>query len=207
MSYPVSLNLSEMKVLIVGGGKVALQKAKGLKGQGAEVQVVAPAIRGELRGLVRIARGALEIRAIRQEDMAWADLIFAATDSRSVNTVVASWARKAGKLVCVADRPEEGNFSVPAVAKAGPLQLAVVTSGASPAMAKALRQKLEKDFRGSNLPWLLARLGRLRPWLKAHPKEKKKLLARLTAPALFGRLVGPSDSILKKKISPWFKAR
>lgn len=73
-------------------------------------------------------------------------MVFAATDRREVNAAVAREARKRGIPVNVADSPAEGDFALPSTLRRGRLQVAVSTGGASPALARRIRQELEDAF-------------------------------------------------------------
>ena len=182
----LSLNLrpAGLRVLIAGGGRVALQKLKALPA-GLNVHVVAPSLaKGLMRAGLKVSK-----RRVRLSDVDAADLVFAATSDSAVNAALAKRARAKRRLVSVADAPRLGNFTLPAVAKAGPLRLAVSTGGASPAVSKALRQWLEKTLKGSKLLKVTAELGRRRAWLKAHPAEKEKLLRLIQDPRAFSRLI------------------
>jgi precorrin-2 dehydrogenase/sirohydrochlorin ferrochelatase len=128
--------------VIVGGGAVATRKARKLLQAGAEVVVVAPGTRPELESMhVEILR-----RPYRYGDLEGADLAFTATDSREVNAAVAREARERGVRINVADRPSEGDFAVPSALRRGGLQVAVSTGGASPTLARRIRDQLEEAF-------------------------------------------------------------
>jgi precorrin-2 dehydrogenase/sirohydrochlorin ferrochelatase len=178
------LNPSGLRVLIAGGGRVAKRKLQSLP-QGLQVRMVAPAF---VAGLRRKGCTLLK-RKVRLSDVDGADIVFAATDDSRVNAALASRALAKRRLVSVADAPEKGNFSLPAVAKAGPLRISVSSSGASPAVSKALRQWLEKRLRGSRLLALTSELGRRRAWLKKNPGAKESMLRRITDPQSFSDLL------------------
>lgn len=128
--------------MVVGGGKVADRKARGLLRAGALVRVVSPELEPGLAGLeVEVKR-----RPYEAGDLAEAALAFAATDSREVNAAVASEAKERGIPVNVADRPSEGDFALPSTLRRGGLQVAVSTGGASPTLAREIRQELEAMF-------------------------------------------------------------
>lgn len=180
----LNLNPAGLRVLIAGGGTVALQKLRALPA-GFPARLVAPKL---ARGIRR--RGLkVSLRRVRLSDVDGADLVFAATDDSAVNAALAKRARSKGKLVSVADAPQLGNFTLSAVAKAGPLRVSVSSSGASPAVSKALRQWIEARLRGSKLLKLTAELGRRRAWLKAHPAEKEKILKMIRDSRAFSRLL------------------
>ena len=121
---------------------MATRKARKLLQAGAEVVVVSSEMRPELLGMNVEAYK----RAYEYGDLEGAELAFAATDSREVNAAVAREARVRGVRVNVADRPSEGDFAVPATLRRGGLQVAVSTGGASPTLARRIRNELEASF-------------------------------------------------------------
>ena len=128
--------------MVVGGGTVATRKACKLLQAGAEVVVISPEVRPELLGMD------VEVydRAYEYGDLEGAYLAFTATDSRGVNAAVAREAKERGVCINVADRPSEGDFAVPSTLRRGGLQVAVSTGGASPTLAKRIREELEASF-------------------------------------------------------------
>jgi precorrin-2 dehydrogenase/sirohydrochlorin ferrochelatase len=121
---------------------VATRKARKLLQAGAEVVVVSPEVRPELRSMDVEAYD----RAYQYGDLEGADLAFTATDSREVNAAVAREAKERGVRINVADRPSEGDFAVPSTLRRGGLQVAVSTGGASPTLARRIRNELEASF-------------------------------------------------------------
>jgi precorrin-2 dehydrogenase/sirohydrochlorin ferrochelatase len=104
--------------------------------------VISPEVRPELMSVaVEVRR-----RPYREGDLEGASLVFAATDRREVNALVAREARERGILVNVADEPTEGDFALPSTLRRGHLQVAVSTGGASPALARRIRHELEDVF-------------------------------------------------------------
>jgi precorrin-2 dehydrogenase/sirohydrochlorin ferrochelatase len=141
--YPVFLELHGRPVLVVGAGKVALRKTRGLVDAGAKVTVVAPACLAEFESLpVRLVR-----RGFRASDVRGAALVFAATDDRRVNRRVGRAAQVAGVLGNIADSAEECDFVVPARVERGDVHIAISTGGKSPRVSAALRQKLDEILR------------------------------------------------------------
>lgn len=128
--------------MVVGGGAVANRKARKLLQARAEVVVVSPEVEPEIESM------AVEVHRRRYEegDLEGAFLAFTATDSREVNAAVAREAHERGIPINVADRPSEGDFAVPSTLRRGRLQVAVSTGGASPTLARRIRQELEKAF-------------------------------------------------------------
>jgi precorrin-2 dehydrogenase/sirohydrochlorin ferrochelatase len=128
--------------VVVGGGGVAVRKARKLFQAGADVVVVSPEVLPELEDM------SVEVheRPYEHGDLEGADLVFVATDSREVNAAVAREARARGVRSNVADRPTEGDFAVPSTLRRGGLQVAVSTGGASPTLARRIRNELEEIF-------------------------------------------------------------
>jgi siroheme synthase-like protein len=136
--YMAGLDLAGRRCLVVGGGRVGLEKATGLLDCGALVTVVAP----ELDPALAEAGVDWRPRRYRRGDLDGMFLVVAATSERPVNARVYSDAEERGMLCNVADDPELCNFILPAVFREGPIVVAVSTGGASPALAKRLRSQI-----------------------------------------------------------------
>lgn len=144
--YPVFLDVRGRRAVVVGGGTVAERKADGLVRAGAQVLVVAPEATTSLEAWAREGRIELERRMFRDDDVAGAFLVYAATDNVAVNHAVYALAEASGVLANVVDDPAHCSFIVPSVVRRGSLQLAVSTGGAAPALAKRLRRELEGHY-------------------------------------------------------------
>jgi siroheme synthase-like protein len=136
--YPVFLDLAGVPVLLVGGGPVALRKAIGLAEAGANITVVAPAV---VDGLAEIATR-VEQRPYAAGDVVGYQLVMTATDDSAVNAAVAADATEHRIWVNSADDPDNCTFILPAVARRGPITVAVSTGGASPSLAGRLRDDI-----------------------------------------------------------------
>jgi siroheme synthase-like protein len=140
--YPIFLDLTGKPVLVVGAGKVALRKTRGLLEAGAAVTVVAPRAEPDFAQMdLTLLR-----RAFRPSDIRGAALVFAATDNRAVNHAVGEAAKRQGIPVNVADARAECSFLVPARIPRRHLQIAISTGGESPRAAAALRRKIEENL-------------------------------------------------------------
>src|SRR5689334_4123638 len=138
--YPIFLNLKDRAVLVVGAGKVALRKVRGLLDAGASVTVIAPRFEPEFEHLsVRLVP-----RKFRASDLASVSLVFAAADDRTVNRRIGTLARRRGIFANIADAAAECDFLVPARLSKGAIQIAISTGGVSPRVASGLRRKLEQ---------------------------------------------------------------
>jgi siroheme synthase-like protein len=146
--YPIFLDLRAKPVLVVGGGKVALRKAKGLLEAGARVTIIAPDVLDDLR-----AQSAdVLLRKYQGGDCAGHTLVFAATSSREVNAQIAREAAALGIPSNVADAPEECGFIVPARFTEGDVQIAVSTGGRDPRRAVAIRDRIRRWFQSDATP-------------------------------------------------------
>lgn len=125
---------------------MALGKIKALLECGAEVTVVSPTIDPELAQLVKAKTISLISREYEPEDTKDVFMTIAATDMREINVKVAADARKRGILINIADNSELSNFIIPSYFRRGGLTMAISTSGMSPALARKIRSKLEKNF-------------------------------------------------------------
>jgi precorrin-2 dehydrogenase/sirohydrochlorin ferrochelatase len=140
--YPIFLDLSGRRCVVVGGGGVANRKARKLLQARARVVVISPEIGAELESVaVEVHR-----RPYREGDLEGAYLAFAATNAREVNAAVAREAKERGVPVNVADSPSEGDFALPSTLRRGRLQVAISTGGASPTLARRIRGELEEAF-------------------------------------------------------------
>jgi precorrin-2 dehydrogenase / sirohydrochlorin ferrochelatase len=137
--YPVFLDLTGVPVLVVGGGKVAARKVRGLLDAGAAVTVVAPHLVPELDGVPR------RVRTYEPTDLDGQRLAVVATDDPAVNARVAADATAAGVWVNAADDPANCTFILPAIARRAPFTVAVSTAGASPAMASFVRDRIAAE--------------------------------------------------------------
>ena len=161
-SIPVLLRGERVRALVVGGGTVATRKVAALLDGGASVRVVASDIGGALREMAAARGGRLRIveRDYEGADIGDANLVVAATSSRDVNAAVARDADAAGRLVSVADAPEEGAWTAMATHRAGDLVMAVSAAGV-PGAAIRVRDALASRFDGRYADGL-ARLATLR---------------------------------------------
>jgi len=164
--YPVCLDLDGRPCVVVGGGKVAERKVKGLLACHAQVTVISPELTEELSRMH--AEGMLEwlARSYRKGDLIHTFLVVAATDDEPAQQLVQEEAEEQNKLLNVVDVPQRCNFILPATVRRGDLTVAIATGGKSPALAKKLRKELEKSI-GPEYTVLVNILGALRPQILA----------------------------------------
>jgi len=179
--YPIFLRVAQRSCLIVGGGKVAQQKALSLLGAGAAVTVISPELTAELQALAANGRITHLARPYAPRDVCGYVLAYAATGDPVVDRHIVRDAEDAGVLVNVVDQPDLCDFIAPAVMRRGDLLIATSTSGASPTLAKRIRQDLEAQF-GEEYAEVLLVLRRVRQRLKAAgcaAVERQRIFAAL----------------------------
>jgi len=154
--FPLFATLQGQPCLLVGGGLVAARKARQLLAADAVVTVVAPELCAELSAAVADGRLKHDRQRFVAESIADHLLIIAATSDRAVNREVSAAAAKARRLCNVVDDPQLSSFIMPAVIDRAPLMIAISTGGASPVLARLLRERIED--------WLPARIGELVRW-------------------------------------------
>ena len=141
MGLMIQLQPGFGRALVVGGGKVALRKVKGLADAEFEITVIAPEIAEEIRVAPFVT--VVERRfALSDVDADRYSIVFACTDDREVNAAIGRAARSKGLPVLVADAQDESTFFTPAILRDGDLVVGVSTGGASPALARKIREQI-----------------------------------------------------------------
>lgn len=180
--FPLMLRINGATCVVVGGGRAAVRKVDSLLDAGARVKVISPDIDPAIRKLRD--EGKVEVIGRAYEgagDLRGAMLVFAATDREEVNDMVYRDAVILGILVCDTGNPGRSSFHLPAVLRRGPLVMAVSTSGASPALAKRIRDELSDRY-GPEYGDLLSFLAGLRRMAKetiADPAARQSVLKAL----------------------------
>jgi precorrin-2 dehydrogenase/sirohydrochlorin ferrochelatase len=159
--YPVFLDLSGKRILVVGGGTVAERKIETLLEFGGSVSVITRDLTPVLARHVECERIRHEGREFEESCLKDVFLVIAATDDSLLNQRVSRSARERGILVNVVDQPKDCTFILPATLRRGDLVVAVSTSGKIPALARKVREELEGTF-GREYESLLILLGEVR---------------------------------------------
>jgi precorrin-2 dehydrogenase/sirohydrochlorin ferrochelatase len=160
-TYPLFALIEHRPVLVVGGGVVGERKVRDLLEAGALVTVVSPKLTAGLAELAGQGRIRHLGNGFTPEHLEGMFLVVGATDDPEVNARVSEAARIRGIWVNIADAPDLCTFIVPAQVKRGPLTIAISTGGASPALARRLREDLEA-FLGPEYGPYLALLQQVR---------------------------------------------
>lgn len=161
--FPMFVELEGRRVLIVGGGKVALRKVEKLLPYGPEITVVAPELCDELSIMPDIRT--IE-KSFSEEFLQNADIVIAATDDRELNKRVSELCRAKRIPVNTVDDSELCSFIFPCLVKKGDLSIGISTGGASPTAAIAFKEMIAASV-PDNIDEILDYLGSIRPAVKA----------------------------------------
>ena len=186
--FPLFLKLQGRRCLVVGAGTVAEGKIGGLLDTGARVRVVAPQATPQVLQWAGASKIEFQQRAFESSDLEGKFLVVASTSDAELHRRIFAEAHKRGILCNVVDVPELCDFYYPAVVQRGSLQIAVSTSGESPALAQRLRKELEVQFGPEYEAWLET-LAVARAELQANktldPEERKRRLHALVTEEAF----------------------
>ncbi|TCS96527.1 precorrin-2 dehydrogenase/sirohydrochlorin ferrochelatase family protein [Hazenella coriacea] len=171
--YPMMVDLSARRCLVVGGGVVAERKVLSLVEAKADVIVVSPQVTSRLEQLALVGQIRWICRPYQSEDGLDSFLVIAATDRQEVNVEVHQDASQRRQWINVVDRPDLCNFTVPSSVKRGKLQISISTSGASPSLAKKIRHELE-DVYGDEYHLYLDLMQEVREWIQREVPDHKR---------------------------------
>lgn len=143
--YPLTVRVNEKRVVVIGGGKVAGFKIIPLLKQGADIVVISPELDANLVKLVEEKKIRWYQREYEKSDIKSAFLVVAASSDSILNEQVAEDAAE-NQLVNVITNPESGNVHFPAAIHRGLLNIAVSTGGASPKLAKKIRDDIANKY-------------------------------------------------------------
>jgi uroporphyrin-III C-methyltransferase/precorrin-2 dehydrogenase/sirohydrochlorin ferrochelatase len=145
MEYlPIFVALDQRPVLVVGGGSVAFRKIKLLRETGASVTVVSPELCDSLRPMHDNGEILWRSREFRVEDLDDAWLVYTATDDPGLQRRVAREAEVRRVLVNTVDDQDNCSFIMPAIVDRSPVMVAISTGGASPVLARRIRESVER---------------------------------------------------------------
>ena len=181
--FPVFVKLEELRLLIVGGGKIGLEKLQTVlqNSPATQVSVVAPEIGQPVRDLAAIHPGIrLLERPYHPNDLEYADIVIVAVNDKLISATIARDAREKGVLINVADTPELCDFYLGSIVRKGHLKIAISTNGKSPTIAKRLKEEI-----GSMIPEemnaVLDDMQTIRKGLNGDFTEKVRRLNELTS--------------------------
>jgi precorrin-2 dehydrogenase / sirohydrochlorin ferrochelatase len=185
--FPLFVKLGGRRVLVVGAGSIAESKISGLVDTGAEVHVIAPSATAKVRAWARSGKIDWQQRGFEPTDLDGAFLVVAATSFTQLHQQIFAEAQRRGVLCNIVDVPHLCDFYYPAVVRRGALQIAISTSGESPALAQRLRKELERQFGPEYEEWLKA-IGEARSKMRHKTLDARKrqlLLHRMASQKAF----------------------
>jgi len=178
--YPLNINMEEKDCVVVGGGKIAYRKISSLISEGANVTIISPEVCPEIETLALEGKIKLKKRSPLEKDFHHAFYIIAATNNEQINDEITTRLSKT-KLVLNASSVEKGNCHTPASFKKGRLLLTASTSGASPMLAKKIRDEwsaVYDEYCVEYLDFLYEAREKIKQ-LNISSTDKKKLLQEL----------------------------
>ncbi|HEX5478851.1 MAG TPA: bifunctional precorrin-2 dehydrogenase/sirohydrochlorin ferrochelatase [Dehalococcoidia bacterium] len=200
--YPIFIETKGRRVIVIGGGHVGAEKVRGLLAGEADITVVSPELIPELQEHTDAGRIAHIARAYRESDLDDGyEFVMVATDDGAINAEVSAAGKRRGIWVNAADDPKNCDFILPSVVRKGKITLAASTAGASPALARRLREELDA-YLTEDMPALADLLAEVRQevrqrgikiendtWQEAIDEQLRVLLAQRKYVAARARLV------------------
>lgn len=180
--FPVFLKLESLSVLVVGGGKIGLEKLNALLSNAPQtkVKLVAIEISDEIKQLLAVYPNLQLIeRVFLPADVDESDVVIVAIDDKNESTRIRNIAKEKGKLVNVADKPELCDFYMSSIVQKGNLKIAISTNGKSPTIAKRLKD-LFNELLPEELDELLDNMVEIRSSLKGDFTDKVNQLNAIT---------------------------
>lgn len=186
--YPVFTDLHGRRCVVIGGGLIAQRKVTTLLSYGADLTVISPALTKALARHAQAGRIRHLARRFRRGDLAGAWLVYAATDDPAINQAVFAESRQRRIFANVVDQTHLCSFIAPAILRQSGVTVAVSTGGASPTLAKYVRQQV-RGVVNAEFGDMLRLLGSLRGVAKQTlPKyqDRKRYFGELVDGRVFG---------------------
>lgn len=180
--FPIFLKISQLDILIVGGGNVALEKASALltNDKEAKLTFVAPFYRDDFKAYIHdFPQIQMIERAFHFDDLQGRHIVICATDDKELHRAIKEQASKQQLLCNVADTPELCDFYLGSILQKGDLKIAISTNGKSPTLAKRIKAYLD-DIIPLEIQTSLEQMELVRKQLKGDFQEKIKQLNELT---------------------------
>ena len=142
--FPMFIDLTDRKIFVAGGGRIARRRIEALVKFGADIHVAAPQVGREIALLAEEGKIKILLREYRPSDLDGMEFAIAATDDREVNRAVYAECRKRGIPVNVADDKTLCDFYFPALVLTDDVVIGIGSGGESPGRVKEVRQRIEK---------------------------------------------------------------
>ncbi|MES1217389.1 MAG: bifunctional precorrin-2 dehydrogenase/sirohydrochlorin ferrochelatase [Bacteroidota bacterium] len=180
--YPIFLKLNELKLLIVGGGNVGLEKLNAVvdNSPASNITVVATSISKKIKKLAeKYSNIILMEKSFEPQDLDEKDLIIIAVNNKETSQYIRSVAKERKVLANVADTPDQCDFYLGSVVQKGNLKIGISTNGKSPTIAKRLKETLNEVLPGK-LDKILSNMGSIRKQMNGNFADKVKKLNKVT---------------------------
>jgi len=180
----LDLKLEGKTIIVVGGGSEAYRKTGSFVDSGATIWIISKDFSEDIQNLAKAKKVALVKTEIKNAQTfidnlnPKPDILLATTNNSALNLELVKAAKKLGCMVYSVDNPALSDFILPAFAHIGDVKIAVSTSGKSPAMARLLRERIEKLITPEDLLEIELQ-NKMRDTLKKQvvdSKERSKLL-------------------------------
>jgi len=184
--FPVFLKLEKFRVLVIGGGKVALEKVRAVlnNSPSTRITVVGIDVGEEIINLQSLYSGlVIHKRPFRTDDLNHADFVIIAVNNRLLSHEIKQEAEKRRIITNVADTPEQCDFYLGSVIRKGNIKIAVSTNGKSPTIAKRIREVFEDEF-PDDINESIDNLAKFRQYLAGDFAQKVKELNKITSKLL-----------------------
>ncbi|MCZ8283950.1 MAG: TSUP family transporter, partial [Bacteroidia bacterium] len=181
--FPVFLKLENFRVLIIGGGKVALEKIRAILYNSPEtnLSIVAADVSVEVYDFLKVyPKVKIHVREYEHSDLDDVDLLIVAISDPQKSIVIKEEATRRKILANVADTPAQCDFYLGSIVQKGQVKIAVSTNGKSPTMAKRIRETFEESF-PEEINESLDNLSKIRSYLKGDFTDKVRQLNKITA--------------------------
>ncbi len=180
--FPVFIKLEQLRLLIIGGGNVGLEKLNAVlqNSPATKIRLVASVINETIKDL-SLDHPGIELfeRPYVPDDLDEADIVIVAINDKAASSVIGIEAKARGKLINVADTPELCDFYLSSIVKKGNLKIAISTNGKSPTIAKRMKEQLN-ELIPDEIEGVLENMHTIRQDLKGGFAEKVKQLDDLT---------------------------
>ena len=200
--YPLFLDLTSQRVVVIGGGRVAERKVRLLLACHADLVLISPTLTQKLRSWSRSKHFLWRRRRYRRGDLRGVLLAIAASDQAAVNSRVADEAKQKGVVVNIVDDPARSSAIAPSWFRRGELVVAFSTGGKSPALAQQLRKELSRELGRDYAAYitLLARIRRQVMQRVSDPTKRRHILHRVVKADLLPLIRRADRSALNRRV-------
>ncbi len=180
--FPAFFKLEDLKILIIGGGNVGLEKATAVLVNSplTHLKIVATYFHPDMDKMInQYPNVVLHKREYLESDLEGINILIGATDNRDLHVRIREQAHKRNILVNIADTPPLCDFYLGSVVRKGDLKIAISTNGKSPTLAKRIRENFEEIF-PDEMQSVLDNMEAIRHKLKGDFAEKIIKLNQIT---------------------------